>query len=195
VQLANKANEPGKFTAFCSYEWTSMPNNMNLHRNIFFKSCAHVPAMPFTALDTHDPSDLWKWMDDHEAWAQYLAAQEIRLDVIQNLFRNSLVLRQAEKRAGHCGRQHIAEVAKPTDVCCSGRHQAGSLAGAPSGNHCELAYALAGLVLAIGELPKDCALVRGQRLSERREQEDAMRSPRITSEHMTKQRRVRQALA
>jgi len=63
VELANKANQPGKFTAFCSYEWTSMPNNMNLHRNIFFKDCAHVPEMPFSALDSPDPSDLWTWMD------------------------------------------------------------------------------------------------------------------------------------
>jgi Protein of unknown function (DUF3604) len=34
IEFANKANEPGKLTAFCSYEWTSMPNNMNLHRNL-----------------------------------------------------------------------------------------------------------------------------------------------------------------
>jgi len=63
VELAEKANQPGKFTAFCSYEWTSMPNNMNLHRNIFFKDCAKVPAMPFSALDSHHPADLWNWMD------------------------------------------------------------------------------------------------------------------------------------
>ncbi len=63
VELAEKANQPGKFTAFCSYEWTSMPNNMNLHRNIFFKDCAKVPAMPFSALDSHHPVDLWNWMD------------------------------------------------------------------------------------------------------------------------------------
>jgi hypothetical protein len=63
VQLADKANEPGKFTAFCSYEWTSMPNNMNLHRNIFFKDCAKVPPMPFSALDSPYPEELWNWMD------------------------------------------------------------------------------------------------------------------------------------
>jgi hypothetical protein len=63
IEHAEKANEPGKFTAFCSYEWTSMPNNMNLHRNVFFKDCTHVPAMPFSALDSDDPKDLWTWMD------------------------------------------------------------------------------------------------------------------------------------
>src|SRR5882724_11611341 len=63
VALAEQANEPGKFTAFCSYEWTSMPNNMNLHRNVFFKDCAKVPPMPFSALDSPFPDELWKWMD------------------------------------------------------------------------------------------------------------------------------------
>lgn len=63
IELADAANEPGKFTAFCSYEWTSMPNNMNLHRNVFFKDCAKVPAMPFSALDSDQPVDLWNWMD------------------------------------------------------------------------------------------------------------------------------------
>jgi hypothetical protein len=63
VALADQANQPGKFTAFCSYEWTSMPNNMNLHRNIFFKDCAKVPLMPFSALDSKHPVDLWAWMD------------------------------------------------------------------------------------------------------------------------------------
>jgi Protein of unknown function (DUF3604) len=63
VELADEANEPGKFTAFCSYEWTAMPNNMNLHRNIFFKDCAKVPEMPFSALDSYHPEDLWNWMD------------------------------------------------------------------------------------------------------------------------------------
>jgi hypothetical protein len=64
VAFAEAANEPGKFTAFCSYEWTSMPNNMNLHRNIFFKDCKHVPPAPFSALDSQDPAMLWKWMDE-----------------------------------------------------------------------------------------------------------------------------------
>ncbi|MFO1306055.1 MAG: DUF3604 domain-containing protein [Burkholderiales bacterium] len=63
IAAANEANDPGKFTAFCSYEWTSMPNNMNMHRNVFFKACDKVPEAPFSALDSPYPEDLWKWMD------------------------------------------------------------------------------------------------------------------------------------
>ena len=40
-----------------------MPNNMNLHRNVFFKDCAKVPVQPFSALDSTHPVDLWNWMD------------------------------------------------------------------------------------------------------------------------------------
>lgn len=42
VAIADRANQPGKFTAFCSYEWTSTPDNRNMHRNVFFKDCAKV---------------------------------------------------------------------------------------------------------------------------------------------------------
>ena len=63
VKIADANNRPGKFTAFCSYEYTSQNNNINLHRNIFFRDCTHVPEMPFSALDSWHPEDLWKWMD------------------------------------------------------------------------------------------------------------------------------------
>ncbi len=74
VALADQANQPGKFTAFCSYEWTSMPNNMNLHRNIFFEDCGKVPAMPFSALDSKHPVDLWSWMDGQRKTGNELLA-------------------------------------------------------------------------------------------------------------------------
>ena len=63
VQIADAANQPGKFTAFCSYEWTSQFDNRNLHRNIFFRDCAKVPIAPFSALDSWHPEELWQWMD------------------------------------------------------------------------------------------------------------------------------------
>ena len=63
VKIADENNHPGTFTAFCSYEWTSMPNNRNLHRNIFFRECRNVPEMPFSSMDDNHPEALWKWMD------------------------------------------------------------------------------------------------------------------------------------
>ena len=63
VQIADEQNKPGKFTAFCSYEWTSMPDNRNMHRNVFFRDCAKVPDYPFSSLDSTRPTELWNWMD------------------------------------------------------------------------------------------------------------------------------------
>lgn len=61
--IADKYNKPGTFTTFCSYEWTSMPNNQNMHRNVFFKDCAKVPVTPFSAMDSDKAEDLWTWMN------------------------------------------------------------------------------------------------------------------------------------
>jgi hypothetical protein len=74
IAAAEQANQPQKFTAFCSYEWTSMPNNMNMHRNIFFKDCKNVPPMPFSALDSPYPEDLWNWMDGQRKTGNELLA-------------------------------------------------------------------------------------------------------------------------
>jgi hypothetical protein len=63
VEIADKHYEPGKFTTFAAYEWTSTPNNKNMHRNIFFRDSKQVPEMPYSAIDSKDPVDLWNWMD------------------------------------------------------------------------------------------------------------------------------------
>jgi hypothetical protein len=67
VDIADKYYEPGKFTTFAAYEWTSTTDAKNLHRNIFFRDSKKVPEEPFAPSDSVDPRDLWKWMDTQRA--------------------------------------------------------------------------------------------------------------------------------
>jgi len=63
VKTADKYYQPGKFTTFAAYEWTSMPDNRNMHRNIIFQDSKKVPDLPFSSIDSNHPEDLWNWMD------------------------------------------------------------------------------------------------------------------------------------
>ena len=73
-EIADKYYKPGEFTTFCSYEWTSMPQSQNMHRNVFFKDCAKTPEMPFSAIDSDHPEDLWNWMDGQRKGGSELLA-------------------------------------------------------------------------------------------------------------------------
>ena len=62
VALADRFDEPGRFTAFPAYEYTAMPEGQNLHRNVVFRG-SDVPEEPFSAFDSQNPEDLWDYMD------------------------------------------------------------------------------------------------------------------------------------
>jgi hypothetical protein len=71
--ITNKHYEPGKFTTLIAFEWTSIPQNQNLHRNVFFRD-AEGPAMPFSTVDSVKPEDLWTYLEvqrgmGHECFA------------------------------------------------------------------------------------------------------------------------------
>ncbi len=68
VKVTEKYNEPGRFTAFHGYEWTSMPGGDNLHRNVVFRDNADrvLQTMPFSALDSDKPEELWKVLAAYE---------------------------------------------------------------------------------------------------------------------------------
>jgi len=61
IATADKHNEPGKFTALYAYEWTSIPNGANMHRNVFFKDKA--ASAPFSSFDSVLPQDLWTYLE------------------------------------------------------------------------------------------------------------------------------------
>jgi Protein of unknown function (DUF3604) len=74
ISIADKYYQPGKFTTFVAYEWTSTPDNRNMHRNIIFKDSKKVPDLPFTSLDSDHPEDLWVWMDSQRRAGNELLA-------------------------------------------------------------------------------------------------------------------------
>jgi len=71
IKAAEEANEPGRFTAFIGYEWTSLAAGNNLHRNVIFRDNADKASTiePYTTtkpLGSNNPRDLWKWMAGYE---------------------------------------------------------------------------------------------------------------------------------
>ena len=62
IRAANRHNEPGKFSTLIGYEFTSGPEQQNLHRNVFFRG-DKAPSLPFSRIMSPNPEDLWAWMD------------------------------------------------------------------------------------------------------------------------------------
>jgi hypothetical protein len=67
IKAAEACNDPGRFTAFIGFEWTSNTGGNNLHRNILFrgdgdKASLVEPYTTFKPLGSDNPEDLWKWM-------------------------------------------------------------------------------------------------------------------------------------
>jgi len=60
VEVANRYNAPGKFTTLLGFEWTSIPNGRNMHRNVFWRNDTG-PKVPFSAFDSYYPRDLWTY--------------------------------------------------------------------------------------------------------------------------------------
>ena len=71
IKAADDANDPGRFTAFIGFEWTSNTGGNNLHRNIIFrengtKASQVEPYTTMRPLGSDNPRDLWKWMSAYE---------------------------------------------------------------------------------------------------------------------------------
>ncbi len=64
IRAAEAFNDPGDFTTFVAYEFTSSTDDRgNLHRNVIFQGADRLPAMPFSRFHSQNPEGLWDWMD------------------------------------------------------------------------------------------------------------------------------------
>lgn len=71
IEAAEAYNDPGRFTAFIGYEWTSTDAGDNLHRNVIYRDGGALASVmePYTTLlplGSPDPVDLWNWMQSYE---------------------------------------------------------------------------------------------------------------------------------
>ncbi|MEE8633809.1 MAG: DUF3604 domain-containing protein, partial [Methyloceanibacter sp.] len=71
VDTAEEYNDPGKFTAFIGYEWTSLAKGNNLHRVVVYRDDANkaLQMVPYTTVapqGSTDPLDLYKWLDTYK---------------------------------------------------------------------------------------------------------------------------------
>ena len=69
TELADEYYEPGKFTTFIGWEWSSIPGGANLHRVVFTDGDKSVGQSfhPFRLLDSQYPEDLWAWLEKTSA--------------------------------------------------------------------------------------------------------------------------------
>ena len=67
-EAAERFNQPGVFTTLHGFEWTSAPEGNNLHRTVIFRDNVDrvKQIVPFSAFDSQNPADLWKFMDRYE---------------------------------------------------------------------------------------------------------------------------------
>jgi hypothetical protein len=68
AKTADQHNQPGVFTAFIGYEWTSLLSGNNLHRVVIFKEDASkaTRVVPFSSFDNPDPEKLWEYLAEYE---------------------------------------------------------------------------------------------------------------------------------
>jgi hypothetical protein len=71
IKAAEDYNDPGHFTAFIGYEWTSLIGGNNMHRNVIYRDDASYASqmVPYTTTrpqGSENPRDLYKWLDMYE---------------------------------------------------------------------------------------------------------------------------------
>ncbi|NHO88131.1 DUF3604 domain-containing protein [Pseudoteredinibacter isoporae] len=77
VDSAERHNQPGKFTTFMGWEWSSIPAGANIHRIVLSPSSGEQAKQykPFSFIDSPYPEDLWAWLDktQKETGSEFIA--------------------------------------------------------------------------------------------------------------------------
>ncbi len=66
IAAADRHNDPGNFSAFIGWEWSSLPSAQNLHRVVFMAEGVDVASqfIPFSSFDSDEETELWNWLEE-----------------------------------------------------------------------------------------------------------------------------------
>lgn len=66
IEVAEKHNDPGRFTTFAGYEYSS--NQPMLHRNVLYQGDPEQTrqTLPFSKFDSSNPEDLWAYLQEYK---------------------------------------------------------------------------------------------------------------------------------
>ena len=65
MDAAERHNDPGTFTTFLGWEWSSTPGGANLHRIVIMRDGKEIgeKLLPYSSIDSARPEDLWAWLE------------------------------------------------------------------------------------------------------------------------------------
>ncbi|MEN8722086.1 MAG: DUF3604 domain-containing protein [Alphaproteobacteria bacterium] len=68
ADAADRHNDPGKFTAFIGWEWSTVPSGANLHRIVMSPTDGETAKqfLPYGSDQSQLPEDLWDWLKETE---------------------------------------------------------------------------------------------------------------------------------
>ena len=126
VDMAEKYNDPGRFTAFVAFEWTSINTPQvpsNLHRVVLFKDGADKAkqVMPYTMFESYDPEDLWTYMESYEEKTIFRPApvklnHTYKFNIDQKIKKGSLVMVPFGKKKDQIGLVYEIIDVLPTEI-------------------------------------------------------------------------------
>jgi hypothetical protein len=108
LETADAHNEPGEFTAFAGWEWSSQPGGANLHRVVVTTADAETGKafVPFGSNDSPFPEDLWAWLarTQEESGVRFIAIPH-NPNVSRGLMFDTRSLRGEEVDADYAARR------------------------------------------------------------------------------------------